>query len=114
MYVDLMVSLRSKDETLASMSKNFEEKEKTIRGQLNHLQSNTKQRQTDYTTDITNLQAEVARKKKENETLIQSVATLTANNTQMTVIHITSSYIYGADYVYCVERSRRDAYGVRK
>lgn len=75
-----MMSLTSKDETIAKMSRSTDDKERTLRSQLADLQAKTKHRVADLSSQVEQLQTEVARRMLESEKLAESLSLLTKTN----------------------------------
>ena len=93
-YIDVMLSLTSKDETLQKMSKTTEDKEKTLRGQLAELQTKSKHRIGDLTSQVEQLEAEVARRMVEVERLSESLSAVTKTNEENKVLIYYIVYIF--------------------
>jgi chaperonin cofactor prefoldin len=75
-----MQSLSAKDETIMRLNKTGEEKERTLRAQLAELQSKSKQRVADLTSQVEQLQGEVARRMLEAEKLTEALSSVTKAN----------------------------------
>ena len=79
---DVTASLTAKDETIMKMSKSTEEREKLLRTQLSDLQAKSKHRIADLTSQVEQLQSEVARRMMETEGLTESLSALTRTNNE--------------------------------
>jgi hypothetical protein len=85
-WVDVMMSITTKDETISKMSRSTDDKERTLRSQLTDLQAKSKHRIGDLTSQVEQLQAEVSRRMLEAEGLTVSLSALTKTNNENKVL----------------------------
>lgn len=82
---DMMMSLRAKDEQVLSMQKNYEEREKSLKQQIQQLQTTSKNRIAELGKDVDRFSADLLLKNAEIETHKSSTKTITQLNADLTV-----------------------------
>ncbi len=90
---DVLNSLASKDDMIATMNKSFEEREKALRQNLSSMQTSSKQKIQELNHIVENLRAEIVQKTAESDSLKVQCDNLEKERSSLAVSYIYLSLI---------------------
>lgn len=102
---DMMMSLRAKDEQVLSLQKNYEEREKSLKQQIQQLQTTSKNRIAELGKDVDRFSADLLLKNAEIETMKSSSKSITQLNADLTVSRASFEFVFLTS---CIEILRGD------